>query len=364
MRQLVGGEVSVIRECDGAYWDSHDLMTRNGMFNIAIGGRGTGKTYDFKYKRIKHYIKTSQGFRVQGRQFIYVRRYKTELEDRQTFFDDVRDNFPECDLKVEGMRMFIRRHREMRDEKDKGEKWWVLGYFIVLATALTKKSVPYPDVDWIGMDEFIIDKGNLHYLQNETKQFLDFYNTVDRFQDRVRVMLMANAVSIVNPYFIDWRISPRKGKRFTSVRGGFIQCEYIDSELYRRRVDATRFGQFIKGTSYYDYAVSNSFRDMTDKFIAKKTTEAVFRFSIRFDGRTVGIWADWGRGLYFVCGKYPKDGLCYVLTKDDMLPNLLMLEKSNAIMKGVKRAYMQGSVLFDTPRNREFFTEVLEYIGL
>ena len=58
------------RDTSGAYWDSHELMTRNGGFNVAIGGRGTGKTYDFKYKRIRHYIKTCDGFRKQGRQFI------------------------------------------------------------------------------------------------------------------------------------------------------------------------------------------------------------------------------------------------------------------------------------------------------
>lgn len=352
------------RDTSGAYWDSHELMTRNGGFNVAIGGRGTGKTYDFKYKRIRHYIKTCDGFRKQGRQFIYVRRYKTELEDRQTFFADIADEFPDCEFKVEGMKMYIRRHRETRDPKDKGEKWWTLGFFVILATALTKKSVPYPDVDWIGYDEFIIDKGNLHYLQNEVKQFLDFYNTVDRFQDRVRVMFMANAVSITNPYFISWHLNPRKGQRFYKSKDGFIQGEYIDSELYRARVDSTRFGQFIKGTSYYDYAVSNRFSDDNDRFLRKKTPDAVFRFSLVFDGHKVGVWADWALGVYFVCGKYPTRGLTFTLTKDDMQPNLLMIEKSGPIMKGVKRAYMQGSVYFDSVRNREFFSGVLEYLGL
>ena len=36
---------------DSMYYDSHDIMTRNAMFNFVIGGRGTGKTYDFKYKQ-------------------------------------------------------------------------------------------------------------------------------------------------------------------------------------------------------------------------------------------------------------------------------------------------------------------------
>ena len=138
---------------------------------------------------------------------------------------------------------------------EKPEKWRVLCFFITLANALTKKSVPYPDVDMIGFDEFIIDKGSLHYLQNELKQFQDFYNTVDRFQDRVKVMFMANAVALTNPYFIGWRLKPRKGKRFLMAHKGYMCVEIVQSERFRAHVDTTRFGQMIRGTSYYDYAV-------------------------------------------------------------------------------------------------------------
>lgn len=341
------------RITDGTYWDSHDLLTRNAMFNYAIGGRGTGKTYEAKYKRIKHFIKT-------GKQFIYLRRYKTEFADKDEFFADVVDNFTQWEFRVEGMKGMM---RHVTEDGKKPEKWRTVCFFVTLANALTKKSVPYPNVDMIVFDEFIIDKGSLHYLNNEVKQFLDFYNTVDRFQDRVRVLFLANAVALTNPYFVFYHLKPRKGIRFSKAGSGYHIVEMVRSEKFKRHVDGTRFGRMIAGTSYYDYAVSNEFHDATEKFIARKSEEARFYFALRFDGRTVGVWVDYAEGVYYVCRKYPRDALIYVLTKSDMQPNLLMVEKSSVLLKSVRKLYMQGSVFFDTVETREFFNNVFDYLG-
>lgn len=342
------------RNTDGTYWDCHDLLTRNGMFNFAIGGRGTGKTYDAKYKRIRHFLKT-------GKRFIYLRRYKTEFEDKDKFFADIVDNFPEHEFDVRGMTGFI---RPASDEEKNPHKWEPLCYFVTLANALTKKSVPYPDVDMIIFDEFIIDKGSLHYCSNEVKQFLDFYNTVDRFEDRCRVLFLANAVTLTNPYFIYWRLKPRKEKRFCSAAGGTVVCEMVQSEKFRAKVDKTKFGQLIKGTAYYDYAVGNSFRDDNNAFIARKTEEAQFYYAIKFDGRSVGVWVDYDEGNYYVCGKIPKNARVITLTKDDMQPNLVMIERNSIYMRSLKRMYMQGSVFFDSIETREFTHSILSYLGL
>lgn len=338
---------------DGTYWDAHDLLTRNGMFNYAIGGRGTGKTYDAKYKRIKHFIKT-------GKQFIYLRRYKTEFDDRSEFFADVVDNFPQWEFKVEGMKGYM---RHVVEEGRKPEKWRTVCFFITLANALSKKSVPYPDVDMVIFDEFIIDKGHVHYMPNEVKQFQDFYNTVDRFQDRVRVLFLANAVALTNPYFIAYKLKPRKGVRFIKAANGFHVVEMVQSDKHRKKVDETRFGKMIRGTAYYDYAVGNMFHDDNDKFIAKKSEDARFYFALMFDNKTVGVWVDYTEGVYYVSNRYPKDSLVYVLTKTDMQPNLLMIEKSSVVLKSVRKLYMQGSIFFDSIETREFFNNVFDYLG-
>ena len=334
---------------ESIYWDSHDLLTYNAMFNFAIGGRGTGKTFNAKQRCINQYIK-------HGRRFIYLRRYESELDDKEKFFLDVKQKFPEYEFNVYGPNMLMR--------KDGEKKWETIGYFMCLSKTVGKKSVPFDDVFTIVYDEFIIDKGNIRYLSDEVSVFLDFYNTVDRWNDRVKVLFLANAVSIVNPYFLYYKIRPRKGKRFTLAKDGYCCVEFLSSKKFVEKVSKTRFGRMIQDTQYYEYAVENRFKDDSSLFIAKKSEEARFHYALRFDGHTFGIWVDYFEGVYYVSSKCPKDASVYVLTRDDMAPNLLMLEKTMPLMKSLKRLYMAGMVFFDSAQNRELFNDVLEYLSI
>ncbi|MDV2687714.1 phage DNA encapsidation protein, partial [Alkalihalophilus lindianensis] len=65
-----------------------------------------------------------------------------------------------------------------------------------------------------GYDEFILEKGNVQYLRDEVAAFNNFYSTVDRYQERVVAYLLANAVSMNNPFFIEWNIRPDEGLEF------------------------------------------------------------------------------------------------------------------------------------------------------
>lgn len=345
---------------DEDYWHADELLSRNAMFNFAIGGRGTGKTFDCVRRCIR---RAQQSYAKVGiaDQFIYVRRYKSEFADRQLFFSAVSQKFPGWEFKVEGWNGYM---RKCVKEGAKENRWIHVCYLVTLANALTKKSVPYPHVKWIIYDEFIIDKGSLHYLQNECKAFLDFYNTVDRFEDRVRVLFIANAVSIVNPYFVFFDLKPRKGQRFLKAKDGYICVESVEATAYVEHVNSTRFGKMIRGTSYYDYAVGNEYHDDNDMFIERKTDTAQFHYAIRFDSRTIGVWVDYVNGVYYVCARYPKDAQVYTLTKEDMAPNLLMVERSSAMLKGLRKLYMAGCVRFDDVRSRALFNDIMEYLGL
>ena len=336
------------------HWNMHGLMTRGAMWNYAIGGRGVGKTYEAKYKRIRHYLKTKK-------QFIYLRRYKSEFDDKDKFFSDVANEFPQYEFKVDGMTGLI---RKSVPEGVKPPKWQPMCFFITLATTIAKKSVPYPDVDFIIFDEFIIDQGSLHYISNEVTAFLDFYNTVDRFQDRVKVLFLANAVSIINPYFMYFHISPRRGQSIKIYQDGYSAVEIITNDKYAKHAASTRFGQMIKGTEYFNYAIGNTFKDDSDLFIKKKPDTAVFYYSFLFDKTELGVWVDYATSTYYVCGKIRKDGIKFVLTKDDLEPDMMMLDKSSFMLKNLKRLYMAGNVYFDTAKNRELFKSVMEYMNV
>ena len=70
------------------------IRSYNAIWNFIISNRGGGKTYGFKMMAIKNFLKN-------GKQFIYVRRYKTELQEKTLFFDDVKHNFPNLEFKIQ-----------------------------------------------------------------------------------------------------------------------------------------------------------------------------------------------------------------------------------------------------------------------
>ena len=80
-------------------------MSYNGLFNFVLSPRGNGKSYGAKERVIKNFIKTKELY-GQGEQFIYVRRYKTELKKKHLFFDDIRDKFQE-QKKVQVTQMLV-----------------------------------------------------------------------------------------------------------------------------------------------------------------------------------------------------------------------------------------------------------------
>lgn len=70
------------------FYDGGNAISYNALFSFIIGGRSIGKTYYYKRKAIKDFLKKKK-------QFIYLRRYKEELQKTiSSFFNDVKNEFP------------------------------------------------------------------------------------------------------------------------------------------------------------------------------------------------------------------------------------------------------------------------------
>ena len=85
----------------GFYYNFDKLFSYNALINIVIGERGVGKSFNAKVAVLKNFLKT-------GEQFIYLRRYKTELDSALvTFWDDLQSIgfFEDHELKVKKSKM-------------------------------------------------------------------------------------------------------------------------------------------------------------------------------------------------------------------------------------------------------------------
>lgn len=325
------------------WYDKAQLLSHNKIMNMVLSNRGGGKTFHFTRWGI-------DDFKKNGKQCVWVRRYQTEIDEmllNGKFFDAVRDYYPNDELTIEG-----------NLGKVNGETAF---YFIALSTSRQLKSNNYPLVNKIVFDEFIIDKGRVTYLKNEVEVFLDLYETVARLRDNVRAVLLANSISIVNPYFLFWNVKPDTDKRFTC--SGQVCVELFTDADFIAAKKKTRFGQLVQGTRYGEYSIDNKWLLDKDTFIEPKTEKAEFMLGMKYNGTMYGFWVDYKQGLIYANKQYdPSSYSLYCLTRDDHEANLLLI-KSLSESKRVQRivyAFRNGLLRFS---DMQVKNQVYEFIG-
>ena len=324
------------------WYDNGRILSYNKIFNFVIGNRGGGKTFNAKKWAIND-------FKKNGKHFVWVRRYKTEFKRRNQFFDDVKHLYPDDTFQVKGSKCYIN-----NDE---------FGTFITLSTSSTEKSNPYPLVNKIIFDEFIIDKGSLRYLTNEVDIFLELYETVARLRDDVRALFLGNAISLVNPYFVYFKIKPDLNNRFNVYPHLIVELyknkDYIEAKKH------TRFGVLISQTKYGEYAIDNEFLRDNYTFIEKTPNNCKFYCLLKYQGRYYGVWNQLETGYMFVNYKYDNyTTFKFSLTKDDNEPdwNGIGIIKKTRCLDRLVVMFETGNVRFEDIEIKSKFYEFIQYI--
>lgn len=321
------------------YYSPNDLLSRNCLINFVLGERGNGKTFGFKDYAIRDFLR-------KGNQFIWLRRYDTEFDDIDLFFKDINYKYPTHEFKASGGKFYC-------DDE-------IMGFYFPLSKALTKKSIPYPDVSKIIYDEFIIDKGNYHYLPHEPEVFFDVVETIGRLRD-VRCFLIANSITEVNPFFAYFNIKIEG--RFTKV-GEDILVEKTYSPYYREVKKQTRFGKIISKTNYGKYAIDNEFVKDNHNFIKKKSENARNMFNININGTYVGIWIDYQKGEMYCSFKYNPDMINISAYAENMQPNYLMFNSQSNNIKMLKQALQYGYLYYDSFKVKATMQEVVKLLNI
>lgn len=308
------------------YYNGMPMMSFNAMLNLLYGGRGVGKSFYFKVWTLL----CATG------ETVWMRRYDNEIRDAQDkFLEDLISNgfiTEEMDLKYEGNVLYLNGEARI--------------HFVALSVSMKKKSVPYPNVNWIVFDEFIETRVNRSYLPKEEEMLLEFISTVNRYRpDRpeVRTFLIGNKTSWFNPYTAFFRIEPFEGQ-FKTFKDGLVCVENYENREFENAMKRTRFGQLIAGTKYEAYAIENeSLRDKTD-FIVRRPKTSWCRVNIRIGAQTFGLWTD-GNKLYF-SEDYDPTRRTYA-DREDLQVRELALKTNEPPVTWLMRFHEIGMLCFD-----------------
>lgn len=325
-------------------WYSYDkVLSYNAMLNFIIGERGVGKSYGIKKIVINRFLK-------KGRKFIYLRRYDTELKKSlkdNEFFKDIGNDpaFKDFNFSVKGDKFLI-------DNK-------VCGYAIPLSKASIYKSVPFPDVDMIIYDEFLIDNATYHYIQDEPEKLLDFMETVGRLRN-IQVFLLGNSISLINPYFDYFNISLPYKTDIKTFKEGIILINYIKNEAYREVKRESRFGKLIDGTKYGSYAIDNEFLKDNNNFIKKKSSKSKFFFNLILNGHTYGVWLDYNSNDMFISKHFnPNHPVSITFNYKDHSENTIMLKSKSVFYQNLINHYEKGFLYFESQQIKSDVTKLI-----
>ena len=313
------------------WYSPNRLLSHNAFINFVMSPRGNGKSYSAKKLIIKNYLKD-------GSQAVYVRRTKVEIDEvKDTYWNDIGEEYPDLDFKVEGYIGYIN-----------GDE---VVHFIPLSTSTNKKSASYPKVKWFIFDEYIITKTTYNrYLKNEMTLLLDLIETVGRDRN-IRVLMMANSVSFVNPLFSFFDIVPKENQRFSKYKDGLICVEQFTSHVFMEEKKKTPFGRLIEGTNYSKYAIENEVLEDTNDFI-KEREGAKYKFlaCFKYEDFKIGVWENLENNELFCDERIDEDNI----NKFAML--LEELEEGYLYYKGyrnvnlriikIKKSAIQGNLYF------------------
>lgn len=336
---------------ENIFLDFEKILSYGSLLNFVIAERGVGKTFGSKKYIVKH-------FKSKGKQTVYVRRYNRELQESlkkgssMIFFDQIKQEFPNDKLTNTSEVLICN-----------GE---ICGFTVPLSTSNILKSVSFENVDTIIFDEFIIDKGCYHYLQNEVVMFMELIETIARLKPNIKVLLLGNAISITNPYFVELNLSLPYNSEYKIFKrdnkGQPLILVYYGKNLkYREEKKKTRLGQLFDGTQYGKYAIDNEMLRDSKSFILKKTPNAKFYFILKLNNKNIGVWLDYKEEKMFI--SYDYDPLCPVIfsmtNEDHDEHTLLIRARSSPLFKSIIEHYRLAKLYFE---NQQIKNQVMNIL--
>lgn len=349
------------------YYDWEKTMSyqtgTNGEICLVLGAKDIGKTFGLRKKCVERFIK-------HGELFCEICRTNAERDEVMGgYFDKLQyaGFFTDYVFKVEKKAGYIALKPATDDDKP---QWRLICYFVALTNFQREKKRTYAHVKRFIFDECVIDtKDRYHrYLKDEFLILANLLDSISRQQtdgEQYYVYMLGNAVDLTCPYlrYNGIRKLPKFGYSF--YKNKTVLLHYVEPWDADERRARTLVGRMLDGSEESRIVFDNVFADDTGREIMRKTSEARYRYALKWGRMVFAIWIDSGRGLWFITSKLPKDARnVYTLTKRDSSIDYRALKRADPLAKLLSEIYYIGGLRYESPHVREAFFEILEFLGV
>ena len=338
-----------------------DINGRTPELYICTTNRTGGKTTFFGRMEVNRFIK-------QGKKFALLYRFNYELDDiADKFFKDIKSLFFN-DYNMTSKRRAKGIYHELYLTKGTDEESGdSCGYALSLNSAdqLKKYSHLFSDTDSILFDEFQSETN--HYCPDEIRKFLSIHTSIARGQgEQVRhvpVYMLANQVSIINPYYIELDITNRLSATTNFLRGdGFVlENGFIESASNAQKDSG--INRAFKKNQYVAYSAENIYLNDNLAFVdIPQGTPSRYIATIKYNGTDFGIREYKELGILY-CDNRPDRTFPnrISVTTDDHNINYVMLKNNDMFIMNLRYFFEHGAFRFKDLRCKEALLKCISY---
>lgn len=328
---------------------------------ICTTNRTGGKTCWFGRYFLKRFFS-------KGEKFCLLYRYGYELDSiADKFYKEIGNLFfPNTYMtskrRAKGVYHDLYIHRKGAEEADGVH----CGYAIAInyAEQIKKISHLFSDVQRMLFDEFQSETNN--YCPDEIRKFLSIHTSIARGGGKqvryVPVHMIANTVTILNPYYVEMGITNRLRDDTKFLRGeGFVMEQgYVESASKAQKQSA--FNRAFANNEYTVYSSENVYLNDNKTFIEKPEGNSKYLCTLKYKNCHYGVRS------------YSESGVIYCddtadmsfptklsVTTDDHQINYVMLRQHDMFISQLRYYFEKGCFRFKNLKCKEVILKALSY---
>ena len=324
------------------------------------GNRSAGKTTYFNRYCFNNFVRRKEKFGL-------LFRFSYELNDvPDKFFKDIgRLFFPDHIIRsaIRGNGAYCELFAFNGPNDPHGES---CGYALALngADQIRRVSHMLSDTQRVFFDEFQSESNK--YCPGEITKFKSIHTSLARGNgQQVRylpVIMASNAVSLINPYYIEMGLSDRirKDTKYLRAPGSVHEITFNESAAAAQM--SSGFNQAFQDTKYLDFAAQNIYLNDSLAFIGQPSGRGRYMATLRCDGSVFALREYAEQGIVY-CDDRPDMSypIRLSVTTDDHQINYVMLKKHDLLVSNCRYLFEHGCFRFKNLQCKNAAMKMVSY---